>query len=106
MSAYWINVKGQIACPGRRRLIMEQRGPIRVLQVVGALDRGGIETWLMHVLRHIDRQRFAMDFLVHTEGPGAYDAEARALGASVLPCLRPARPWRYARAFRRILRRQ
>ena len=27
--------------------------PIRVLQVIGGMNRGGIETWLMHVLRHL-----------------------------------------------------
>ncbi|HEV3257599.1 MAG TPA: glycosyltransferase [Gemmataceae bacterium] len=78
--------------------------PLRILHVVGSMDRGGIETWLMHVLRHTDRDRFAMDFLVHTTRPGAYDEEIRALGGRILRCLRPSRPWAYARCFRRILR--
>ena len=55
--------------------------PIRVLHVLGAMNRGGVETWLMHVLRRIDRERFAMDFLVHTAEPAAYDAEVLALGS-------------------------
>ena len=42
---------------------------IRVLHVLGGLDRGGVETWLLHVLRHMDRQAFHMDFLVHQAGP-------------------------------------
>src|SRR5688572_4535103 len=77
---------------------------IRVLHVVGIMNRGGIETWLMHVLRHIDRRHFQVDILVATEQPGDYDQEARALGARILPCLRPRRPWAYARNFRRIVR--
>jgi glycosyltransferase involved in cell wall biosynthesis len=76
----------------------------RVLQVVGGLNRGGAETWLMHVLRSIDRERVKMDFLTHTLQPGAYDAEARALGSTIIPCLHPRRPWLYARNLRRILR--
>lgn len=78
--------------------------PVRILHVVGALNRGGVETWLMHVLRHIDRDRFRFDFLTHTEQPAAYDDEARALGARLIPCLRPARPLAYGRNFKRILR--
>jgi len=78
--------------------------PIRILQVVGGMNRGGVETWLMHVLRHIDRKKFQMDFLVHTTHPCAYDDEIRALGSKVIPCLYPRQPWIYARNFKRILR--
>ncbi len=45
---------------------MGSKDRVRVLQVLGGMNRGGIETWLMHVLRHIDRDRFQIDFLVHT----------------------------------------
>jgi glycosyltransferase involved in cell wall biosynthesis len=76
---------------------------IRVLHIVGGMNRGGIETWLMHVLRHIDRERFQMDFMVHTAEPCAYDDEIRTLGSRILPCLSPRRPWSYAKNFRRIL---
>src|SRR5215218_2027129 len=34
--------------------------PVRILHVLGVMNRGGIETWLMHVLRHINRERFHM----------------------------------------------
>lgn len=78
--------------------------PIRILHVVGAMNRGGAETWLMNVLRNIDRTKFHMDFLVHTHEPGAYDREIIALGSEVIPCLDPSRPWTYARRFRSILR--
>ena len=78
--------------------------PVRILHVVGALNRGGVETWLMHVLRHIDRDRFHFDFLSHTTQPAAYDDEVRALGARIIPCLSPAQPLQYGRSFKRILR--
>ena len=82
---------------------MESAARIRVLHIVGGMGRGGVETWLLHVLRHIDRERFQMDFLVHTVEPCPYDNQIRALGSQILPCLRPQRPWSYARNFRRIL---
>jgi len=71
---------------------------------VGRLDRGGGETWLMHVLRNIDRERFKIDFLVHSAEPAAYDGEARDLGAEVIPCLHPRRPLLYRKNFLRIMR--
>lgn len=77
--------------------------PHRVLQVVGSLDRGGIETWLMHVLRRVNRDRLAMDFLVHTDKPGHYDAEAKALGSEILVCPHAHNPWHYRQAFRQLL---
>src|SRR6476469_2915541 len=78
--------------------------PIRILHVVGGMNRGGIETWLIHVLRNIDRDRFQMDFVVHTEKPCPYDDEVRALGSKIIPCLHPSKPWLYGNNFKRILR--
>jgi len=78
--------------------------PIRILHVLGGMVRDGVETWLMHILRHIDREHFQMDFLVHTTQPCAYDDEVLALGSEIIPCLHPRRPWSYARNFKSILR--
>ncbi|MFB2836053.1 glycosyltransferase family 1 protein [Floridanema evergladense] len=79
--------------------------PIRILHVVGQMVRGGIETWLMQVLRHIDRDRFLMDFLVLTTKPGDYDEEIRALGSQIIPCpLDRWNPWSFATNFQQILR--
>lgn len=75
-----------------------------VLHVVGGMNRGGVETWLMHIFRNIDRSRFRINIAVHTTASCAYDDELRALGIGVLPCLAPAQPWRYARNFLKLLR--
>ena len=77
----------------------------RILHVVGAMNPGGVETWLMQLLRHIDRGRYRMDFLVHTTKPGVYDEEIRSLGSKIIPCLHHRRPFVYARNFLSILRR-
>jgi glycosyltransferase involved in cell wall biosynthesis len=77
---------------------------MRILQVVGGLNRGGAETGLMHILRHIDRKKYQIDFLVHTVEPCQYDEEAQSLGARIIPCLTPSRPVMYARNFFRVLR--
>lgn len=77
--------------------------PIRILHIVGSMARGGIETWLMHILRHRDAARFRMDFIVHTTEPCPYDDELRSLGSRIFPCPYTARPWEYARNFQHIL---
>jgi glycosyltransferase involved in cell wall biosynthesis len=81
--------------------------PIRILHVLYRMNRGGVETWLMRVLRQLDRQQIHMDFLVQTEEPGAYDDEIRQLGSRVIACpLDRWRPWEFARNFQRILAEQ
>jgi glycosyltransferase involved in cell wall biosynthesis len=77
---------------------------IRILHVLGKLDRGGAETWLVQSLRHVDRDKYSMDFLVHSPDPGAYDDEVRSFGARIIPCLSPYQPALYAENFFRILR--
>lgn len=83
--------------------LTKQQRRIRILHVLGGMNRGGIETWLMHILRHIDREHIQMDFLVHTTKPCAYDDEIRALGSKVIPCPSSSNPWLYARNFKQII---
>ena len=75
--------------------------PIRVLHLIGRMDRGGIETWLMNLLRQ-KRPEWRFDFLVFHQG--AYDREAEELGARFirLPFKRPAFK-RFQKNYRNIL---
>lgn len=77
--------------------------PLRIVHVVGGMVRAGVETWLMNLLRRIDRSRFQMDIIVHAVQPCAYDDEVRSLGARLISCPFPQRPWRYLPALRRAL---
>lgn len=76
---------------------------MRILHVLGKLDRGGVETWLVQLLDHVDRSRYQMDFVVHTTTPGAYDEQIRSLGAKIIPCLHTNHPIEYARNFKKVL---
>jgi glycosyltransferase involved in cell wall biosynthesis len=67
------------------------------------MDRGGIETWLMHVLRRIDRRRLLLDFLVHTATPGAFDEEIVERQARLLRCTQSWRSPGYAREISSLL---
>lgn len=65
--------------------------PLRVLQVVTNMDRGGLETMLMNYYRVIDRTKVQFDFLTHRAERAAYDDEIEALGGKIyhLPHLVP-----------------
>ena len=51
---------------------------------MGIMDTGGIETWLMNILRNIDRAKVQFDFIVHTEKKGYYDDEIELLGGKII----------------------
>lgn len=80
----------------------EKKEPIRVLQVVTNMDRGGLETMLMNYYRHVDRERVQFDFLTHRADQAAYDDEIKALGGRIyrLPRLIP-----WSRSYRKELNR-
>ncbi len=77
--------------------------PLRVLHVVEKMGRGGIETWLMHMLRATDREEVQNDFLVHLREPGEYDEEITARGAKIYICPHDGNPIAYAVRLSRIL---
>jgi glycosyltransferase involved in cell wall biosynthesis len=76
---------------------------MRVLHVLGKLDRAGTQTWLMHVLRSNVRQ-FDMDFLTLASTPGEYDDEVRSLGSRIFPCGYDRDAFQFGGAFARLLR--
>ncbi len=84
---------------------MSSRPPLRALQVIGSLDPGGIETWLLAALRHLDARRLRMDFAVQSRRLGCLENEVLELGGRVLRCTRPHAPWRYGASLERILER-
>ena len=59
---------------------------MRVLQVIGVMDRGGAETMVLHLYRAMDRERIQFDFLVHEQREGDYDAEIERLGGRFSAC--------------------
>ncbi len=63
--------------------VLIMKYPIRVLQVVTYMGRGGLETMLMNYYRHIDRSKVQFDFLTHREFDGDYDKEIKELGGNV-----------------------
>ena len=67
---------------------------IHVLHVIRAMDRGGAETMIMNLYRHIDRSRIKFDFLVHVENKCDYDDEILKLGGRIFHII-PYRIYNY-----------
>ncbi|WP_410513549.1 glycosyltransferase family 1 protein [Paenibacillus sp. BR2-3] len=65
--------------------------PVRILQVVTVMNRGGLETMLMNYYRRMDRSKIQFDFMVHRSARGHYDDEIESLGGVIyrLPQIRP-----------------
>ena len=76
--------------------------PIRILNVVGRMDRGGIETLIMNIYRHIDRDKIQFDFLAHYGKENAdYNEEIRALGGRIyeMPVIKSTEKTYYGKFF-------
>lgn len=65
-------------------MLREKSSMVRVLHVIGKMDRGGAETMIMNYYRNIDRSKIQFDFLVHTEKKGDYDDEIIYLGGGYI----------------------
>lgn len=61
--------------------------PIRVLHIIGKMDRAGAETMLMNLYRNIDRSKVQFDFVTFTNDKGDYDDEILALGGKIIPII-------------------
>ena len=78
--------------------------PIKVLIVAGAMNVGGIENQLMHLLRQADKTKFQIDFTTTVDHP-FYQAEMESLGARCIriPATERIHFLRYCRALYRVM---
>lgn len=60
--------------------------PIRILHVIGIMNRGGAETMIMNLYRNIDRSKVQFDFVVHANEIGSFDEEIINLGGKIFRC--------------------
>ena len=76
----------------------------KILHLVSSLSRGGIEMWLLHMLRTVSREDWEMDVCCKANTFGVLAPAVRELGVNILHC--PLRPTvvGFVRSLRRILR--
>ena len=63
---------------------MKKIKSIRILHVVGAMNRAGTETMLMNIYRNIDREKVQFDFISYSQEEAHYDKEIKELGGKVI----------------------
>jgi glycosyltransferase involved in cell wall biosynthesis len=75
--------------------------PIRVLQVVGRMERAGLETLIMNLYRNIDRSKVQFDFLAHYGEEADYNEEIRSLGGRIyeMPVIKTTTKTYYRKIF-------
>lgn len=61
---------------------------IRILHVIGQMNRGGAESMIMNIYRKIDREKIQFDFVVHTNSICDFDEEIKSLGGNIYSCPR------------------
>lgn len=60
---------------------------IRILHIIGKMDRAGAETMLMNLYRNIDRSKMQFDFVTFTTDKGDYDDEIISMGGKIIPII-------------------
>lgn len=56
---------------------------LRIIHVLGGLNRGGAETMIMNLYRNIDRTKIQFDFIIHTDIEQEYEKEVLELGGRI-----------------------
>lgn len=62
--------------------------PIRILHVIGIMNRGGAEVMIMNLYRNIDRTKIQFDFVENEGEEAAFDQEIMSLGGRIFRCPR------------------
>ena len=83
---------------------MDNNQKNRILHVIYTMEPGGIENWLMNLLRVFNRDLFQIDFLFHTTKASTYDEEILDLGSNILRCPWPKRPLKYSRNLKKLIK--
>jgi glycosyltransferase involved in cell wall biosynthesis len=80
--------------------------PIRVLHVLGCLNRGGAETMVMNLYRNMDRSKVQFDFAIHTNYKDDYEDEISQLGGIIyrIPPYKGKNHFQYIKAWRELFK--
>ena len=77
---------------------------IRILHVLNWLAQGGVEVYLMNMIRTYDRSRYQMDFCCKGKAEGEMAEEARSLGSEILMCRMNSDQVRFIHRFAKLLK--
>ncbi|MEQ1128580.1 glycosyltransferase [Acinetobacter johnsonii] len=78
----------------------------KVVHILGKMDAGGVEAWLVTLLKNTDPDQVQHEFLLQKSGQGFYDNEVLKYGGKLHYCLNNGNPIVYAinlyKAFKKI----
>lgn len=79
---------------------------IRILQVLGGLNRGGAETMVMNLYRAIDHKKVQFDFIIHSATQNDYENEIKEFGGKiyVFPPFKGYNIIKYKKVWKNFLR--
>lgn len=77
----------------------------KVLHVVGNMNKGGIQSFLMEILRNMESTQFQLFFLCDEKESNAHEGEIQELGGEILriPSLTDSGPFKYVRNMQKII---
>lgn len=80
--------------------------PIRILQVFGALNRGGAESMIMNIYRNMDTSKIQFDFVIHTKEKCDFTEEIIKLGGGIysVPAYTGLNHFVYKKAWKKFFR--
>lgn len=77
----------------------------RILHIVGTMQMGGQETFIMNIFRNIDREKYEFDFIVHSNKKGDYEDEINKLGGKIYRIIPISRnPIKHMLQLRKIIK--
>jgi glycosyltransferase EpsF len=85
--------------------MVKHQNPQRILHIVSAMNRGGAETVLMNVHRHLNRSKVQFDYVSHSTKKCDFDDEIASLGGQIyrIPSLGQSGPISYIRSLKKIM---
>lgn len=80
--------------------------PIRILIVLGGIDRGGAQSVVMDYYRWIDKHKIQFDFVIHSLNKGDYESEIKEMGGNIwhIPSFKIYNIFDYIRIWKRLLK--
>lgn len=84
--------------------LSSKKDKIRVLQVIGSLSGGGIQSLMLDIIEHCDKERFQIDVCEMADKEGYQADLTRSFGANVYQCSLRQNPITFKKRFGEILR--
>lgn len=76
----------------------------KVIHILGAMNIGGVESWLMALLRNTEPSQIRHEIIVHTKEKAFYDEEIHQLGSKIYYCEQTNNPLQYALSLYKLFK--